>query len=140
MSPRNRLFPVQGVFSRVARRYDVMNDAMSAGLHRLWKDSFVRSLAPPTSCRVLDVAGGTGDVALRIAEYCDERGRGGGGGRGVEVTVVDASAEMLEHGQSKPRSSGECVCACVRSCACACACVCVFESVCCMRVARSRLF
>ena len=61
---------VNEVFSKVAERYDQMNDLMSAGLHRLWKDDFVTLLSPPRTQRdfhVLDVAGGTGDIAFRIA-------------------------------------------------------------------------
>ena len=52
---------VQEVFTSVASSYDVMNDVMSVGLHRLWKDYFVRKLAPPTGAKIIDVAGGTGN-------------------------------------------------------------------------------
>ncbi|MBZ8133702.1 bifunctional demethylmenaquinone methyltransferase/2-methoxy-6-polyprenyl-1,4-benzoquinol methylase UbiE [Afifella sp. IM 167] len=81
---------VDGVFHSVAKRYDVMNDLMSGGLHRLWKNAMVSWLAPPHSGRpykVLDVAGGTGDIAFRIAD----RSRGH-----AEVTVSDINASMLE--------------------------------------------
>ncbi|MFV0296411.1 MAG: class I SAM-dependent methyltransferase, partial [Hyphomicrobiaceae bacterium] len=91
---------VNQVFADVAERYDLMNDLMSGGLHRLWKDDFVTWLNPPTGAtpyRVLDLAGGTGDVALRIA---------GAGGRGVEVVICDISPEMLEVGQRKVEKSG----------------------------------
>src|SRR3546814_9856883 len=57
---------VRGVFTNVARNYDLMNDLMSAGVHRLWKAAFVDRLAPRPGMRVLDVAGGTGDIAFRI--------------------------------------------------------------------------
>ena len=57
---------VHGVFSNVARKYDVMNDAMSLGIHRLWKDAMMDWLAPRPGQRLLDVAGGTGDIAFRF--------------------------------------------------------------------------
>ena len=96
-------FAVGAVFSRVAGSYDLMNDAMSVGFHRLWKDWFVQVLAPPPGSRVLDVAGGTGDIALRLVEYTSQEG----GEEGVEVTVVDASSEMLQEGSRKPGSDRE---------------------------------
>lgn len=87
---------VDDVFHKVAKRYDVMNDVMSAGLHRLWKDAMVSRLAPPRSgrrpFRVVDVAGGTGDIAFRIVE------RSGGHAR---VTVADINASMLEVGRDR---------------------------------------
>ena len=110
---------MEEVFQKVAGYYDQMNDVMSFGLHRLWKDWFVRQLAPPPGARILDVAGGTGDVALRMAAYTgpggEERGGGerggvgesGGGERGgVKVTVLDISSEMLQEGMKKPGSEG----------------------------------
>src|SRR3569832_1911781 len=86
---------VKQVFSSVAARYDLMNDLMSAGVHRIWKDAMVEWLNPRPGWKVLDVAGGTGDIAFRIVELarlrggdaavtvCDinQRGRGGGGRR-----------------------------------------------------------
>jgi demethylmenaquinone methyltransferase/2-methoxy-6-polyprenyl-1,4-benzoquinol methylase len=89
---------VNQVFAKVAASYDQMNDLMSAGLHRLWKDDFVALLNPPHSGRrfeVLDVAGGTGDIALRIAAT---------GGSGTHVTVADISAEMIAEGARRARS------------------------------------
>src|SRR5581483_795400 len=80
---------VDGVFRSVARRYDLMNDLMSGGLHRAWKEALVTAVNPPRSdkeFRVLDLAGGTGDVAFRLA-------RAGGGG--TRVTICDINAEML---------------------------------------------
>src|SRR5215207_5540465 len=73
---------VDDVFHSVARRYDLMNDLMSGGLHRAWKDALVTAVNPPKSkaFAVLDLAGGTGDVAFRIAEK---------GGKGTRVTVAD---------------------------------------------------
>jgi demethylmenaquinone methyltransferase / 2-methoxy-6-polyprenyl-1,4-benzoquinol methylase len=91
---------VDEVFNRVARRYDLMNDLMSGGLHRLWKDAMVSWLAPPRSgppWSAVDVAGGTGDVALRIAE----RSRGH-----AEVVVADINASMLEVGRERAARRG----------------------------------
>lgn len=75
---------VREVFDSVAGRYDVMNDVMSGGLHRLWKKAFVAWLRPRAGMRLLDLAGGTGDIAFRFL--------GAGGG---EVLVCDINAEML---------------------------------------------
>jgi demethylmenaquinone methyltransferase/2-methoxy-6-polyprenyl-1,4-benzoquinol methylase len=83
---------VREVFSSVARRYDLMNDLMSAGIHRLWKDAMVEWLNPQPGQRVLDVAGGTGDIAFRIADFSKQRGGE------VEVLVCDINAEMLAEG------------------------------------------
>jgi demethylmenaquinone methyltransferase/2-methoxy-6-polyprenyl-1,4-benzoquinol methylase len=86
---------VNEVFRSVAERYDLMNDLMSGGLHRLWKDDFVAFLNPPRSDRpfhVLDMAGGTGDIALRIVRA---------GGLGTRVTLSDISPEMLAVGRKK---------------------------------------
>lgn len=81
---------VRNVFDRVANRYDVMNDLMSAGLHRLWKNSMVTWLAPRAGMRILDVAGGTGDIALRIRKTAD-----------CNITVLDINREMLAHGRDR---------------------------------------
>jgi demethylmenaquinone methyltransferase/2-methoxy-6-polyprenyl-1,4-benzoquinol methylase len=85
---------VDEVFHRVARRYDLMNDLMSGGLHRFWKDAMVAMLHPPHSGRyaVVDVAGGTGDVAFRIVEA---------GGPRTRVTVCDINEEMLAVGRER---------------------------------------
>src|SRR5581483_2383344 len=83
---------VREVFSSVARRYDLMNDLMSGGIHRLWKDAFVEWLNPQPGWQVLDVAGGTGDIAFRIAEMA--RARGGD----AHVTVCDINPDMLAEG------------------------------------------
>ncbi len=82
---------VDDVFHKVARRYDLMNDVMSLGLHRLWKDLLVAKLNPPRNLPFshLDVAGGTGDVAFRVAAT------------GAAVTVVDVNADMLRVGEDR---------------------------------------
>jgi demethylmenaquinone methyltransferase/2-methoxy-6-polyprenyl-1,4-benzoquinol methylase len=86
---------VDRVFDQVARRYDLMNDIMSGGLHRVWKDAMVSWLAPPRQptrgYSVLDVAGGTGDVAFRIVKRS----------RGATVVVADINAEMLKVGRGR---------------------------------------
>jgi demethylmenaquinone methyltransferase/2-methoxy-6-polyprenyl-1,4-benzoquinol methylase len=89
---------VDDVFQTVARRYDLMNDLMSGGLHRAWKDALVSRLRPPRSERafsLLDVAGGTGDVAFRAVEA---------GGRKVRATVADVNADMLAVGSARARA------------------------------------
>ncbi|MDF2764594.1 MAG: Ubiquinone/menaquinone biosynthesis methyltransferase UbiE [Rhodospirillales bacterium] len=83
---------VRGVFESVASRYDLMNDLMSGGIHRLWKREMVDWLRPRPGSMVLDVAGGTGDVAFRIAERLAGSGR---------VIVVDATPAMLEVGRDR---------------------------------------
>jgi demethylmenaquinone methyltransferase / 2-methoxy-6-polyprenyl-1,4-benzoquinol methylase len=91
---------IDDVFRSVAGRYDLMNDLMSGGLHRAWKDALVTAANPPRSERpfaLLDLAGGTGDVAFRVAAA---------GGAGTRVTVVDINAEMLEVGRARAAERG----------------------------------
>ncbi len=88
---------VEGVFASVAGRYDLMNDLMSAGVHRLWKDALVDWLAPRPGMALLDVAGGTGDVAFRFLR----RVKGAG-----HVTVCDMTRAMLEEGQRRAAAEG----------------------------------
>jgi len=86
---------VNSVFRSVASRYDLMNDLMSAGLHRVWKDIMVNTLDPPRGERtfaLLDVAGGTGDIAFRAAKAA---------GSGFHATVCDINADMLRVGQER---------------------------------------
>lgn len=85
---------VNDVFHKVASRYDLMNDFMSAGLHRVWKDAMISMLAPPKTrpIRVLDVAGGTGDVAFRIARRA---------GTDAHITVCDINTSMLKVGEDR---------------------------------------
>jgi len=93
VSPEEKTRRVGAVFSSVARRYDLMNDLMSGGMHRLWKDRFVNRVKPRAGETILDMAGGTGDVAFRMAR------------RGAQVTVADINADMLEVG--KQRAEGQ---------------------------------
>ncbi|MCV0368296.1 MULTISPECIES: bifunctional demethylmenaquinone methyltransferase/2-methoxy-6-polyprenyl-1,4-benzoquinol methylase UbiE [Filomicrobium] len=91
---------VNEVFAKVAQRYDLMNDLMSGGLHRLWKDDLIGWLAPPRSgraFRLLDVAGGTGDVALRFARATDTDGT---------AVICDISPEMLDVGRHRVADAG----------------------------------
>ena len=82
---------VQGVFSSVASKYDIMNDVMSAGIHRLWKDAMMDWLAPRSGQALLDVAGGTGDIAFRFLKRAP----------GSRATVLDMTASMLEEGRKR---------------------------------------
>ncbi len=88
------------VFSSVAGRYDLMNDLMSGGLHRVWKRALIDWLAPRPGQRLLDVAGGTGDVALR---FLDRLGDQGGGGSAI---ICDPSLDMLDAGRRRALDRG----------------------------------
>ena len=85
---------VHGVFSRVASKYDIMNDVMSGGVHRLWKDAMMDWLAPRPGQRLLDVAGGTGDVAFRFLNRAP----------GSTATVCDMTESMLVAGRQRAES------------------------------------
>ena len=94
VDPEEKTRRVGAVFSSVAAKYDVMNDAMSGGMHRLWKDRFVRRVKPQPGEAILDMAGGTGDIAFRLAE-CR-----------AEVTVADINQEMLDVGLERAVKRG----------------------------------
>jgi demethylmenaquinone methyltransferase/2-methoxy-6-polyprenyl-1,4-benzoquinol methylase len=94
VSPEEKTRRVGGVFSSVARRYDLMNDLMSGGMHRLWKDRFVARVKPRSGESILDMAGGTGDVAFRMAK------------RGAQVTVADINPDMLSVGRDRAQKRG----------------------------------
>ncbi len=91
VSPDEKTRRVGEVFSSVARRYDLMNDLMSGGLHRLWKDRFVARVKPRAREAILDMAGGTGDVAFRMVK------------RGAHVTVADINSDMLGVGEERSK-------------------------------------
>mmetsp|Transcript_16299 Transcript_16299/g.23989 ORF Transcript_16299/g.23989 Transcript_16299/m.23989 type:complete len:310 (-) Transcript_16299:130-1059(-) len=106
---------VRNVFENVAESYDLMNDLMSGGLHRLWKDHFVKkssvaSMArlirksPSRDLKILDVAGGTGDIAFRFVDTCNchERSKSSGSDE-ISVTVCDINSEMLRVGERRAR-------------------------------------
>ena len=84
------------VFSSVAGNYDLMNDVMSAGMHRLWKDTFVRQVNLGPQADILDLAGGTGDIAVRLKKRT-----------GAHVTVCDINADMLSVGRARQFDRGE---------------------------------
>jgi demethylmenaquinone methyltransferase / 2-methoxy-6-polyprenyl-1,4-benzoquinol methylase len=91
---------VDDVFRNVAKRYDLMNDLMSGGLHRAWKDALVTAVNPPKGARsfaLLDLAGGTGDIAARVARA---------GGPGTRIAVLDINPEMLAVGRSRAIERG----------------------------------
>lgn len=94
VSPEEKTAKVGAVFSSVAAKYDVMNDAMSAGMHRLWKDKFVRRVKPQPGEQILDMAGGTGDIAFRMAAH------------GATITVSDINQDMLDVGIERAMDKG----------------------------------
>lgn len=94
VAPEEKTQRVGAVFSNVASRYDLMNDAMSGGMHRLWKDRFVARVKPRPGEDILDMAGGTGDIAFRMAA------------RGADVTVADINQEMLDVGLDRAAARG----------------------------------
>ncbi len=94
VAPEEKTKLVGGVFSNVAKNYDIMNDAMSGGMHRLWKDQFVRRIKPRKGETFLDMAGGTGDIAFRMAA------------KGALVTVSDINVDMLAVGMERARKRG----------------------------------
>ena len=91
---------VRAVFDSVADRYDLMNDLMSGGIHRLWKAAMIDRLAPRPGQRLIDVAGGTGDIAFRFLE------RAGGPGRGTRAVVCDLTPAMLRIGRDRAIDRG----------------------------------
>ena len=94
VDPEEKTARVGGVFSKVASKYDIMNDAMSGGMHRLWKDQFVRRVKPQPGEAVLDMAGGTGDIAFRMAD------------KGADVVVADINQDMLDVGIERAMDRG----------------------------------
>jgi demethylmenaquinone methyltransferase/2-methoxy-6-polyprenyl-1,4-benzoquinol methylase len=94
IEPQEKTRRVGAVFSSVASRYDLMNDLMSAGQHRLWKHAFVRRVRPRKGEAILDMAGGTGDIAFRLARV------------GANVTVADINADMLAVGADRAKAWG----------------------------------
>jgi demethylmenaquinone methyltransferase/2-methoxy-6-polyprenyl-1,4-benzoquinol methylase len=94
VTPEEKTRRVGGVFTSVARNYDLMNDLMSGGMHRRWKDRFVAKVKPRPGEHILDMAGGTGDVAFRMAA------------KGATVTVSDINPDMLEVGMERAKKRG----------------------------------
>jgi demethylmenaquinone methyltransferase/2-methoxy-6-polyprenyl-1,4-benzoquinol methylase len=100
VDPREKPGLVRGVFDRVASRYDLMNDVMSAGVHRLWKDATAARLNPQPGETIIDCAGGTGDMARRFADQA-RRARDRRGGDDARILVVDYNAEMIAAGRAR---------------------------------------
>ena len=94
VTPAEKTAKVGEVFARVARRYDIMNDAMSGGMHRVWKDRFVARVKPRAGEHILDMAGGTGDAAFRMKA------------KGADVTVSDINPAMLDVGKQRAEKKG----------------------------------
>jgi demethylmenaquinone methyltransferase/2-methoxy-6-polyprenyl-1,4-benzoquinol methylase len=94
VTPEEKTARVGAVFSSVAKKYDVMNDAMSVGMHRLWKDRFVARVKPREGEQILDMAGGTGDIAFRMAR------------EGASITVSDINQDMLDVGIERAMERG----------------------------------
>ncbi|MBI1214860.1 MAG: bifunctional demethylmenaquinone methyltransferase/2-methoxy-6-polyprenyl-1,4-benzoquinol methylase UbiE [Alphaproteobacteria bacterium] len=97
VAPDEKTRRVEGVFDSVAARYDLMNDLMSGGLHRLWKNKFVRMMRPRADRSLLDVAGGTGDIAFRYRALA---------GDAAKITVCDYNREMLKVGRARAVDRG----------------------------------
>lgn len=93
---------VSSVFSSVASNYDLMNDVMSLRIHRLWKSTFVNEMSPMGEMRILDCAGGTGDIAYRIADYVHQNN--GWKSSDAGITVCDINKDMLAVGQQRARN------------------------------------
>jgi demethylmenaquinone methyltransferase/2-methoxy-6-polyprenyl-1,4-benzoquinol methylase len=97
VTPTEKTRKVIGVFDSVASKYDIMNDLMSAGMHRLWKDHLIRKIRPRPNMHYLDVAGGTGDIAFRIRKKA---------GKSARITLCDLNNEMLSVGRDRAIDKG----------------------------------
>jgi demethylmenaquinone methyltransferase / 2-methoxy-6-polyprenyl-1,4-benzoquinol methylase len=94
VDPAEKTRRVRSVFERVAQRYDIMNDFMSGGMHRLWKDRFVDSVRPRAHEHILDLAGGTGDIAFRMVQS------------DASIIVADINPDMLSVGEARAQKRG----------------------------------
>jgi demethylmenaquinone methyltransferase/2-methoxy-6-polyprenyl-1,4-benzoquinol methylase len=117
VTPEEKTHKVHGVFEGVARNYDLMNDLMSGGVHRLWKDSFIRRIRPRAGLRYLDVAGGTGDIAFRLRKkmigLSDDLMSGDNNDHPIvrlsdhpDITVCDLTYNMLSVGRDRAIDKG----------------------------------
>ncbi len=97
VDPADKAARVRAVFESVAGRYDLMNDLMSLGVHRLWKEAMIDWLMPRRGCRHLDVAGGTGDIAFRLLDRLEGE---------ADITLVDINPAMLEVGRDRALDRG----------------------------------
>lgn len=98
------IFLVHKVFEDVAKSYDLMNDAMSMGIHRLWKDMFIERLGPTPGTRLLDMAGGTGDISFRYLKYLQNQANPQS--KQSHVTVSDINQHMLDVGEERAKRLG----------------------------------
>lgn len=103
VSPNEKKHRVNRVFSNVASKYDIMNDLMSVGIHRIWKKIFIDTLNPLPATRLLDMAGGTGDIAFGFLDHIKKHYPADFNSK---VTVCDINPEMLEEGRKKAQSIG----------------------------------
>lgn len=107
VTPDEKTMAVRGVFDSVADQYDIMNDLMSGGVHRLWKNHLIRKIRPKAGLHYLDVAGGTGDIAFRIKEYLEKRASSA-----LEpipdtpITLCDLNWDMLRVGRDRAVDRG----------------------------------
>ena len=97
VTPEEKTGLVRGVFDSVADKYDIMNDFMSGGMHRLWKDRLIREIRPRPGLKYLDVAGGTGDIAFRIKKRA---------GTNSDITIFDLNEQMLTVGRDRAVDRG----------------------------------
>jgi len=97
VTPDEKTSRVHGVFDSVATKYDIMNDLMSGGLHRVWKDRLIRMIRPKPNQKFLDVAGGTGDIAFRLKKRIGPK---------ADITVLDLTPAMLEVGRDRATDKG----------------------------------
>jgi len=98
VTPEQKTAAVRGVFDSVADNYDIMNDLMSGGIHRLWKDHLIRRIRPKAGLSYLDVAGGTGDIAFRIKNKI--------GAKEAQITLCDLNWDMLRVGRDRAIDKG----------------------------------
>ncbi len=101
VNPEEKTRRVRGVFESVASKYDIMNDLMSGGLHRLWKHEYVKQIRLRDGMKILDLAGGTGDIAFKLLEKAAKEGKQ------IDVYVTDINDEMLKYG--KLRAVDRCI-------------------------------
>lgn len=97
MTPEEKTSLVHDVFDNVAENYDVMNDLMSLGIHRLWKDQFIKTIRPRLHHKCLDVAGGTGDIAFRLRKQIGPK---------ADITLCDLTHHMLHKGRDRALDKG----------------------------------
>ncbi|MBK67548.1 MAG: bifunctional demethylmenaquinone methyltransferase/2-methoxy-6-polyprenyl-1,4-benzoquinol methylase UbiE [Rickettsiales bacterium] len=97
VSAKEKTEKVLGVFRSVADNYDIMNDAMSLGIHRIWKKQFIRMVNPRSGEKILDVAGGTGDISFGLYKKSRQQ---------AEITISDINAEMLRVGRERAIDRG----------------------------------